>query len=320
MMTTDPFDNHFGQRLEVAVRARRTPLMVGLDPQPEMFPASVWDGDPTEGRRDLRETIAATRKFCWGVLEVVAAEVPVVKPQVAFFEALGAGGIMILEQLIDRAHELGLLVVLDAKRGDIGSTAEAYARAYLGILPGRSRPLADAITVNPYLGEESLRPFLEVGARHGSGVFVLVKTSNPGGGEFQDLQCGGEALHTHVGRMVERLALASRATTASRFGAAGAVVGATYPRQLAELRQLMPHAWFLIPGFGAQGGTAADVAAGFDELGLGAIVNNSRGILYAHRRATPGGIADDRHWQQAVAAAMRESIAAIREGTPAAKL
>ncbi len=177
----------------------------------------------------------------------MAPLVPAVKPQAAFFEQLGPPGMTALYDVIQYARAAGLIVILDGKRNDIGSTAEAYAEGYLGS--------ADALTVSPYLGEDSLRPFVEVGQRRGAGIFVLVKTSNPGGGQFQDLMADGRPLYRHVGEFVERLAV----ETAGRngYGAVGAVVGATYPQQLAELREAMPHTWFLVPGYGAQGAPPA---------------------------------------------------------------
>jgi orotidine-5'-phosphate decarboxylase len=195
------------------------------------------------------------------------------------------------------------LVILDGKRNDIGTTAAAYAEAYLG---ADSAWGADALTVSPYLGNDSLTPFVERAKATGSGIFVLVKTSNPGGGAFQDYTGADGPLYRRVAALVERLA----AETAGEcgYGAVGAVVGATYPAQLAELREAMPHTWFLIPGFGAQGGSAQDVAAGFDRQGLGAVVNNSRGIIFAHEREPFRSRYGAARWQEAVAAATREMI------------
>jgi orotidine-5'-phosphate decarboxylase len=168
---------------------------------------------------------------------------------------------------------------------------------------------ADALTVSPYLGDDSLAPFVEVSHERGAGIFVLVKTSNPGGGMLQDLKYDGRALYTRVAEQVQNLARAMPGECG--YGAVGAVVGATYPAQLAELRQAMPHAWFLVPGYGSQGGTAADVAPAFDRSGLGAIVNNSRGLIFAHERPEfAGRFGTD--WQAAVEAATREMIDALR--------
>ncbi len=210
---------------------------------------------------------------------------------------------------------VALLVILDGKRNDIGSTAAAYAQAYLG---AASAWKADALTVSPYLGGDSLEPFVEVARKQSSGLFVLVKTSNPGGGQLQDLLAEGKPLYRHVAEHVARLA--ANDVGKSGYGSTGAVVGATYPEQLTELREVMPQSWLLIPGFGSQGGTARDVAAGFDSQGLGAIVNNSRGIIFAHARKEYKDRFGEARWQDAVEAATRDMIEQLRAETPAGKL
>ena len=184
-----------------------------------------------------------------------------------------------LADTIAHARQKGLLVIVDAKRNDIGSTAEAYADAFLG--PGGASAGGDALTVSPYLGNDTLTPFVEVAQQQGAGLFILVKTSNPGGGQFQDLVADGQPIYRHVAEHVERLNASGR--SAAGYGNIGAVVGATYPEQLAD-SQAMPHAWLLVPGYGSQGATATDVARAFDASGLGAVVNNSRGIIFAHVR------------------------------------
>jgi orotidine-5'-phosphate decarboxylase len=293
----------FGERLAEAVRRKGTAALVGLDPRWEQLP------EPMRGRGgdSPGERAAAYRAFCRGVIDVVAPLVPAVKPQAAFFEELGPAGMAALADVIGYARQRGLLVILDGKRNDIGSTAAAYARAYLGA--EASAWGADALTVSPYLGADSIEPFVETGRERGAGIFVLVKTSNPGGGQFQDLVCEGQPLYRHVAEFVERLAAADAGP--SGYGNVGAVVGATWPEQLTELRRAMPHAWILIPGFGSQGGTARDVAAGFDSRGLGALVNNSRGIIFADARPDFSGRFPADNWQQAVEAATREMIAEL---------
>jgi orotidine-5'-phosphate decarboxylase len=222
-----------------------------------------------------------------------------------------------LGRVMDYARQQGLLVILDGKRNDIGSTAAAYADGYLG-RDGQSAWQADALTVSPYLGADGLEPFINVAAERGAGLFVLVKTSNPGSGMLQDQEVGGKPLYRQVADYVEQK---SRATCGERgYGIVGAVVGATYPEQLAELRTAMPHTWFLVPGFGSQGGTAHDVAAAFDQRGLGAIVNNSRDIIFAHRKPEYRQRFGDACWQEAVEAATREMIAQLRAETPAGQL
>jgi orotidine-5'-phosphate decarboxylase len=206
-----------------------------------------------------------------------------VKFQSAFFELLGPTGMQVMQELIQTARQQGWLVIWDAKRGDVASTAEAYAAAALTgwTLNGQALSVwdADALTVNPYLGADALEPFLEAARRGGRGLFVLVRTSNPGAGLFQDLVCEGRPLYSHVAEAVARWNAPT--VSASGLGDVGAVVGATHPRQLAELRQAYPHLWLLVPGYGAQGGTAEDIRqAAFRDDGLGAIVNSSRGVVF----------------------------------------
>jgi orotidine-5'-phosphate decarboxylase len=304
----------FSDQLEAAVAQRQTPVLVGLDPRLELLPEALV---PPEAGKDKSRVAEAYRAFCRGVVDVVAPLVPAVKPQAAFFEQLGPAGMLALADVIQYAQAQGLLVILDGKRNDIGSTAAAYADGLLG-RGGLSAWGADALTVSPYLGDDSLTPFVDVAVQRQAGIFVLVKTSNPGGGMFQDLVAAGRPLYKHVAGHVERLA----ADTAGEcgYGAVGAVVGATWPEQLAELREEMPHAWFLVPGFGSQGGTARDAAAAFDPQGRGAIVNNSRGIIFAHRRAEYAGRFGPSRWQEAVEAATRDMILQLASETPAGKL
>ncbi len=303
--------SHFADRLIAAVRAKRTPVLVGLDPRAQNLPAGLLSGTDNEA------TASAFASFCRGVIDVVAPLVPAVKPQAAFFEQLGPAGMRALKDTIDHAASKGLLVILDGKRNDIGSTATGYAEAYLG--PRESSPWgSDALTVSPYLGDDSLTPFVDVAKERGAGIFVLVKTSNPGGKRFQDLIADGKPLYRHVGDYVE--SLAAETAGGGNYGSVGAVVGATYPEQLAELRQAMPHTWFLIPGFGAQGGTAKDCATAFDSQGLGAIINNSRGIIFAHERAEYKQRFGPSQWQNAVEAATKSMIDELRQATPAGKL
>ncbi len=304
----------FSDRLAAAVRRCGNPVLVGLDPRVDSLPEGLVaqiDG------ADLAAKAKAVGAFCRGVVDVVALLVSAVKPQAAFFEQLGPPGMTVLAEIIRYAQARGLLVILDAKRNDIGSTAAAYADGILGS-QGQSAWGADAMTVSPYLGEDSLEPFVRVATERAAGLFVLVKTSNPGGGMFQDLVADGQPVYRHVARQVEKLA--EETAGACGYGAVGAVVGATYPDQLQELRAEMPRAWFLVPGFGAQGATARDVAGAFDEQGLGAIVNSSRGIIFAHRREEYAAAFGASRWQEAVEAATRKMIDQLRAHTPAARL
>ncbi len=303
---------HFGDDLFNAVARTGTPVLVGLDPRLASLPAPLQrDIDP----RDPSAVAGAFTRFCCEVIDVVAPLVPAVKPQAAFFEQLGPAGMQSLAETVNHAKSRGLLVIMDGKRNDIGSTAAAYADAYLG---ASSVWGADALTVSPYLGDDSLVPFIDVAKQRGGGVFVLVKTSNPGGGLFQDLVADGSPLYRHVANYVDARAVESLGTHG--YGAIGAVAGATYPEQLVELRQVMSHTWILVPGFGSQGGTAQDVAAAFDEQGQGAIVNSSRAIIFAHARPEFKDAYGDAQWQGAVEAATRLMIDQLRSETTAGKL
>ena len=306
--------NHFADRLSATVARCGNPVLVGLDPRWEQLPDSLREGiDPGS----LQQRAVAYTRFCCGVIDVVASIVSAVKPQAAFFEELGPAGMQALWDVIAHARKQGLLVVLDGKRNDIGTTAAAYAEAYLGA--GAASPWgADALTVSPYLGDDSLTPFVDVAKQRGAGIFVLVKTSNPGGKTFQDLLVDGRPLYEHVAALVE--SQSGQTLGDCGYGAVGAVVGATYPEQLRSLRALMPHTWLLVPGFGAQGGSAADVAGAFDERGMGAIVNNSRGIIFAHVRPEYREKFGANRWQQAVEAATRDMIDQLRADTPAGRL
>jgi orotidine-5'-phosphate decarboxylase len=294
---------HFADRLADAQRARGTALCVGLDPRWESLPRAVRD---RHGADSLDAVAAAYEEFCGRVLELVAPVAPVVKPQAAFFEACGPAGLAAMRRLLHRARDLGLLTILDAKRNDIASTAAAYADAsFAGCsFGGRLHPVwdADALTVNPYLGRDAVEPFLTSARRAAAAVFVLVRTSNPGAGLFQDLDCGGKPLYRHVGEAVA--AWARENLGRCGLGDVGAVVGATYPAELAALRRLLPEVIFLVPGFGAQGGTAADVTAAFRPDGLGAVVNSSRGVLFPF-------VPEDDGWEKKVTAAAREAAAAL---------
>jgi orotidine-5'-phosphate decarboxylase len=265
---------HFADRLAEAVERKRSQLVVGLDPSADHLPVELR-GEVHRGRE---EAAAACERFCRGLVDAVAPYVVAVKPQVAFFEALGADGIRALEEVCAYSRSAGLQVIADGKRGDIGSTARAYATAFLEGDP----PLADALTVNPYLGRDSIEPFLAACRRHGAGIFCVVKTSNSGGGEIQDLALtDGRRLWQHVARLVQEWGedlLGERG-----LSAVGAVIGATHPRAVGEARRLLPRAVLLLPGVGAQGATPADVARAFTSGPASALVNVSRDVIYAFR-------------------------------------
>jgi orotidine-5'-phosphate decarboxylase len=299
--------SHFADRLAAAVKAAGNAVCVGLDPRWEKLP------DPlrSSGRTSTAAIADAYVSFCHGVIDVVASVVPIVKVQAAFFEELGPSGMAAMADVILYAEACGLMVIVDGKRNDIGSTAEAYARGYLG----REGSLwhADALTVSPYLGDDSLAPFIQIANERSAGIFVLVKTSNPGGKFLQDLVCDGDVIYRRVAAHVEQQAAAHVGECG--YGAVGAVVGATYPEQLLELRQAMPHTWFLVPGYGSQGGTAADVVGALDANGLGALVNNSRNLIFAHERPEYRKFGPAR-WQEAVEAATRRMIDELNSAIP----
>jgi orotidine-5'-phosphate decarboxylase len=271
--------DHFADRLVAAIKSKGTPICLGLDPRWEQLPEPVRaealraQGDTPRARGEAFLT------FNRALLDAVADLVPVCKPQVAFYEQYGVDGWRALQETICYARAKGVLVISDAKRGDIGSTAEAYAEAHLTDVAGALN--ADALTVNPFMGGDTLQPFLKVCAARGRGLFALVKTSNPGSGDLQDLTVDGRPLYERVAMLVGELGRSH--VGACGFSAIGAVVGATYPEQARRLRELLPNTLFLVPGYGAQGGAAKDVAPAFREDGLGAIVNSSRGLIFAFR-------------------------------------
>ncbi|MED5401060.1 MAG: orotidine-5'-phosphate decarboxylase [Planctomycetota bacterium] len=310
---------HYADRLDDAIRRKGTPALVGIDPRLDLLPAEVLERAQQAGGDRDQVAAAAFEEFCFRLIDVVAPLVPAVKPQAAFFEQYGPAGVAVLGRVIRQARKAGLLVICDGKRGDIGSTAEAYASAYLaGADPDAAPFAADALTVNPYLGADTLEPFVETAATRGGGLYVLVRTSNPGAGTFQDLLADGQPVYRHAARMVQELARSSMGD--GGYGAIGAVVGATYPRELAELREAMPEVPLLVPGYGSQGAGAGDVAAAFGPDGLGALVNSSRGINFAYRREPFEQEFGEPRWEEAVEAATRQMIADLAESTPAGVL
>jgi orotidine-5'-phosphate decarboxylase len=286
----------FGDRLSQTVREKKNAVCVGIDPRINQLPRIL-----TQGVQDEQEAADAFLAFSKKIIDVVAPLVPVVKPQSAFFEELGPLGVIALREVNRYATSKGLLVILDGKRNDIGSTATAYARAYMG----PNSPFgADALTVSPFLGADSLEPFVERCVEADAGIFVLVKTSNPGSGFIQDRVVDGCTISERIADLVQEKSLAT-ASSPGAYGSIGCVVGATYPEQLAAMRKRMPNSWILIPGYGAQGGGASDVKHGFDESGLGALVNSSRGIIFAYENPKYSGLND---WERAVEEATKDMI------------
>ena len=267
----------FGDRLAAEVERKRSQLVVGLDPRLDALPMELR-GEAVLGRAAAASAVA---RFCKGIVDAVGPYVVAVKPQSAFFEALGADGFRALEEVCEYARAAGLLVIADVKRGDIGSTARAYVAAYLE--PRETgEPLADAMTVSPYLGHDSVEPFLAACRRHGAGIFLLVRTSNAGASDVQDLALSdGRPLWQYLAGLVQDWGegLVGEAGLSS----VGAVVGATYPRAVSEARRLMPQTPLLLPGVGAQGATPADVARAFTSGPASAVVTASRSVIFAYR-------------------------------------
>lgn len=279
---------NFADRLAEAVARKQSQLTVGLDPRVDLLPVELR-GEAVLGRA---AAAAAVARFCRGIVDAVTPYVVAVKPQAAFFEALGSDGIRALEEVCAHARSVGLLVLLDAKRGDIGSTARGYAEAYLepredGV------PLADAITASPYLGHDSVEPFLAACRRHGSGVFFLVRTSNAGAADVLDAALSdGRPVWHRVAELVQEWGDAL--VGESGMSSVGAVVGATHPRAVSEARRLLPRSPLLLPGVGAQGATPADVARAFTTGQATALVTASRSVIYAYRET-------DVDWREAAA-------------------
>lgn len=273
----------FADRLYEKTKRAKTPLCVGLDPRWEQIPLIVRKPFGGAVPDSLAAVAGAYEAFCGRVLELVADRVGVVKFQAAFFEQCGHHGFAALERLLAKSCQLGLFTILDGKRNDIASTASAYAEAAFGGASFAGKRLAvwstDAITVSPYLGTDGIEPFVSQARSGAGGIFVLVRTSNPGAGLFQDLTCSGEKLYRYVARVVESLNEGAIGT--SGYGDVGAVVGATYPAEINELRGLMPRTIFLVPGFGAQGAGAKELAGAFRSDGTGAVINNGRAITFA---------------------------------------
>ena len=279
----------FADRVAEAVEQKHSQLVVGLDPRLDLLPLELR-GDAHIGRPAAAE---ATGRFCCGIIDAVAPHVVAVKPQLAFFEVLGSDGMAAFERVAAYARAAGLLVIVDGKRGDIGSTARAYADAYLEHSHGRER-VADALTVNTYLGRDSLEPFVAACRRGGGGLFCLVKTSNAGSADLQDLALSdGRPLWHQVALLVQELG--QELVGECGLSSIGAVVGATHPRAIGEARKLLPQAILLLPGVGAQGATPADIARAFTSGPASALVNSSRSVMYAWREG-------EEDWRSAAAA------------------
>lgn len=267
------------------IKKTKAPICVGLDPMLSYVPEHIVKksfetfGETLEGAAD------AIWQFNKEIIDHTYDLIPSVKPQIAMYEQFGIEGLMVYKKTVDYCHEKGLIVIGDAKRGDIGSTSAAYATGHLGRVKVGNNSYSgfntDFLTVNPYLGTDGVKPFVEECNKEDKGLFVLVKTSNPSSGEFQDRLIDGRPLYEWV---AEKVVEWGQASMDGEYSNVGAVVGATYPEMSRILRKLMPNTYFLVPGYGAQGGTAADLKHCFNEDGLGAVVNSSRGIIAAYKQ------------------------------------
>lgn len=277
----------FSTKLHRAITDKKSVLVVGLDPRIDQLPTEILGSSFAKYGRTLEGAAAAVLEFNKGLIDAVCDIVPAVKPQLAFYEQLGVAGIQAFTTTAEYAKSRGLMVIADAKRNDIGSTALGYADAYLGQtqidlgLSARAFSV-DALTVNPYLGSDGIKPLVDSALQHGTGLFVLVKTSNASSSEIQNLISDCKKIYEIVGQLVHTWGQGQ--LDEQGYSPVGAVVGATFPAEAHELRSIMPHSIFLVPGFGAQGGGPKDVVPCFNSDGLGAIVNSSRDIIFAFKK------------------------------------
>ena len=273
-------------RLIESIKKTGAPIVVGLDPTLKLIPPQITEKYYKEMGKTPEAVAEAIVEYNKGLTDAICDVVPAVKPQIAMYEAFGIPGLIAFDRTVKYCKEKGLIVIGDVKRGDIGSTSEAYAQAHLGhVTIGDQRFAAfdeDFATVNPYLGSDGVKPFLKVCNEDKKGIFVLVKTSNPSSGEFQDREIDGIPLYRLVGEKVAEWG--EEAMGENGYSRVGAVVGATYPEQGKVLRRVMPKSFILVPGYGAQGGKGADLVHFFNKDGLGAIINSSRGIIGAYQQ------------------------------------
>lgn len=267
------------------IKKKEAPIVVGLDPMLGYVPGYLLDKAIKERGETLEAAAAAVWEYNKGIVDAICDIVPAVKPQIAMYEQFGIPGLQVFKKTVDYCKSKGLVVIGDVKRGDIGSTSAAYATGHIGRVQVGSKKLPvldeDFITVNPYFGTDGIQPFVDVCKEEKKGLFILVKTSNPSSGEFQDQEIDGKPLYEIVG---EHVAKWGEECMGDSYSYVGAVVGATYPEMGKVLRKIMPKTYILVPGYGAQGGSAKDLVPYFNEDGLGAIVNSSRGIIAAYKQ------------------------------------
>lgn len=274
-------------RLIENIVEKQNPTVAGLDPKLDYIPSYIKEKAYAQYGKTLEGAAEALFEYNKGLIDALCDIVPAVKPQAAYYEMYGWQGVRTLARTIEYAKSKGMFVITDGKRNDIGSTMEAYAAAHLGTTDIEGETVeafgGDALTVNGYLGSDGIMPLIDICNKGDKGIFVLVKTSNPSSGQLQNLQLsGGETIYLHMGKMCE--GWGEYLPGKYGYSGVGAVVGATYPEQLEELRRELPKTFFLVPGYGAQGGGAQDIKAAFDEKGLGAIVNSSRAIMCAWKK------------------------------------
>ncbi len=291
------------------IKKTQAPIVVGLDPMLSYIPDYIKDSAYKEYGETLEGAAEAVWEYNKGIIDAIYELIPAVKPQIAMYEQFGIPGLFAFKRTVDYCKKKGLVVIGDIKRGDIGSTSTAYANGHIGrVEVGRNSYAPfdeDFITVNPYLGSDGIAPFIDVCKKENKGIFILVKTSNPSSGEFQDRLIEGRPLYEHVAEKVNDWG--SRLMGDS-YSHVGAVVGATYPEMGRELRKLMPKTYILVPGYGAQGGCGKDLAGFFNEDGLGAIVNSSRGIIAAYKQE-----AYSKYGDAGYADASRAAVLAMKE-------
>ncbi len=299
------------QKLIEKIKKTNAPIVVGLDPNLKFIPKKLQTAAFEEYGETLAGAAEAVFQFNKKITDAVCDLVPAVKPQIAMYEQFGLPGIEAFHKTVEYCHEKGLIVIGDVKRGDIGSTSEAYATAHLGCVKVGTKteiPFGeDFATVNPYLGSDGVKPFIKVCNEQDKGIFVLVKTSNPSSGEFQDRLIDGRPLYEWVGQKVNEW---GEESMDGGYSNVGAVVGATYPEMGKVLRKLMPKTYILVPGYGAQGGKGKDLVHFFNEDGLGAIVNSSRGIIAAWQKEEYAEFGEE-HFEEAARKAfldMKEDI------------
>lgn len=272
------------------IKTLKAPVVVGLDPMLSYIPQQILDRAYGEFGETLEGACEAVWQYNKGIVDATYDLIPAVKPQIAMYEQFGIEGLKVFQKTVDYCREKGLVIIGDVKRGDIGSTSAAYAVGHLGRVTVGSHSFntfnEDFATVNPYLGTDGIKPFVEVCKKENKGLFILVKTSNPSSGEFQDQLIDGKHLYEMVG---EKVAEWGADHMGREYSYIGAVVGATYPEQAKVLRKVMPKTYFLVPGYGAQGGKADDLVHSFNADGLGAIVNSSRGIIAAYKQEKYAG-------------------------------